>query len=188
MTRLEAVIFDLEFLFSHPNLIKEYRDMNLKIGATTHSDMMIGSSLLMQNKNYAPDTSVCSNGKWVKRGTHGFQFGQFPLGSLEINRPEPYMCILNAMMLNPNSKSYQYVKIDSTLAGVEEGRNAGMWTIGFTKEEEEISLMRSKGADYVECSNIKVIDTLRKINLLLDPSITGGKTKPNGYKKENDFY
>jgi phosphonoacetaldehyde hydrolase len=54
-------------------------------------------------------------------------------------RPAPYMCFLNAIRLNV-WPMWSMVKIGDTIADVEEGRNAGMWTIGLSKSGNEIGL------------------------------------------------
>ncbi len=71
-------------------------------------------------RGYEPDSTVCA--------------AQVPAG-----RPEPWMCLENAR----NLRVYPLeacVKVDDTLPGIEEGLNAGMWTIGLTKTGNEIGL------------------------------------------------
>ena len=49
------------------------------------------------------------------------------------------MCVQNAQILG----TYPFescVKVDDTLPGIEEGLNAGMWTVGLTKTGNEIGL------------------------------------------------
>lgn len=54
-------------------------------------------------------------------------------------RPAPFMCYLNALRLGvfPFSKM---VKIGDTVADIQEGLNAGMWTIGVTKSGNEVGM------------------------------------------------
>jgi phosphonoacetaldehyde hydrolase len=54
-------------------------------------------------------------------------------------RPAPFMCFLNAIRLGIYPM-WSMVKIGDTLTDVEEGRNAGMWTIGLTRSGNEIGL------------------------------------------------
>jgi phosphonoacetaldehyde hydrolase len=73
-----------------------------------------------KKRGYEPDSSVSA--------------AQVPAG-----RPEPWMCVQNAMNLGV----YPFeacVKVDDTLPGIEEGLNAGMWTIGLAKTGNEIGL------------------------------------------------
>ena len=49
------------------------------------------------------------------------------------------MCLQNAMYLQIYPME-AIVKVDDTLPGIEEGLNAGMWTIGLAKTGNEIGL------------------------------------------------
>ncbi len=102
--------------------VSEFRKMGLKIGSTTGymramMDILLGEA---ERQGYAPDYSVCAQ--------------EVPAG-----RPEPWMCVMNAMGL----RVYPFeacVKVDDTLPGIEEGLNAGMWTVGLAKTGNEIGL------------------------------------------------
>jgi len=77
-----------------------------------------------RNRGYEPDSSVCAS--------------EVPAG-----RPEPWMCVQNAMNLG----IYPFeavVKVDDTLPGIEEGLNAAMWTIGLAKTGNEIGLNKEE--------------------------------------------
>jgi phosphonoacetaldehyde hydrolase len=67
-----------------------------------------------------PDSTVCAN--------------EVPAG-----RPFPHMCLQNAINLAVTT-IYSCVKIDDTVPGVEEGLNAGMWSIGLAMSGNEIGL------------------------------------------------
>jgi phosphonoacetaldehyde hydrolase len=54
-------------------------------------------------------------------------------------RPAPFMCFLNAIRLGA-WPMWSMVKIGDTIADVEEGRNAGMWTIALSRSGNEIGL------------------------------------------------
>jgi phosphonoacetaldehyde hydrolase len=54
-------------------------------------------------------------------------------------RPAPWMCYLSAVRLGV-FPLWQMVKIGDTPSDVEEGRNAGMWTIGITRTGNEVGL------------------------------------------------
>lgn len=102
--------------------VADFRKRGLKIGSTTGFMRSMMDILLEEAKKrgYEPDTSVCAS--------------EVPAG-----RPEPWMCVQNAMMLG----IYPFeaiVKVDDTLPGIEEGLNAGMWTIGLAKTGNEIGL------------------------------------------------
>jgi phosphonoacetaldehyde hydrolase len=102
--------------------VKAFRGKGLKIGSTTgYTGEMMG--ILLQeakNRGYEPDSTVCAT--------------DVPAG-----RPEPWMCIQNAMNLGIYPME-AIVKIGDTLPDIEEGLNAGMWTIGLAKTGNEIGL------------------------------------------------
>jgi phosphonoacetaldehyde hydrolase len=67
---------------------------------------------------FAPDHAVCPD--------------DVPAG-----RPQPFMCYLNALRLEI-APMWTIVKIGDTPADIEEGLNAGMWTIGITRTGNEV--------------------------------------------------
>jgi phosphonoacetaldehyde hydrolase len=54
-------------------------------------------------------------------------------------RPYPFMCLQNAINLQVDCVA-ACVKVDDTIPGVEEGLNAGMWTIGLAISGNEVGL------------------------------------------------
>jgi phosphonoacetaldehyde hydrolase len=56
-----------------------------------------------------------------------------------VGRPAPFMCFVNAIRLNVHPM-WELVKIGDTVADMEEGRNAGMWTIGLSRQGNEVGL------------------------------------------------
>jgi phosphonoacetaldehyde hydrolase len=102
--------------------VEAFRRSNLKIGSTTGytGEMMTLLKSEAKARGYDPDASVCAT--------------DVPEG-----RPAPWMCVQNAQILG----TYPFeacVKVDDTLPGIEEGLNAGMWTIGLTRTGNEIGL------------------------------------------------
>ena len=102
--------------------IQEFRARGLKIGSTTgYTREMMG---LLQSeaakRGYVPDSTVCAT--------------DVPEG-----RPAPFMCLQNMLNLQVYPPE-AIVKVDDTLPGIEEGLNAGMWTIGLAKTGNEIGL------------------------------------------------
>ncbi|MBR9829285.1 MAG: HAD-IA family hydrolase, partial [Oceanospirillales bacterium] len=71
-------------------------------------------------QGYTPDSNVCAT--------------EVPKG-----RPYPYMSLKNAMDLGVKHLC-ACVKIDDTLTGIEEGLNAGMWTIGVAVSGNEVGM------------------------------------------------
>ena len=102
--------------------VKAFRGKGLKIGSTTgYTGEMMGILLKeAKNRGYEPDSTVCAT--------------DVPAG-----RPEPWMCVQNAMNLGIYPME-AIVKIGDTLPDIEEGLNAGMWTIGLAKTGNEIGL------------------------------------------------
>ncbi|MCL4177613.1 MAG: phosphonoacetaldehyde hydrolase [Verrucomicrobia bacterium] len=102
--------------------LKDFRGRGLKIGSTTGytGDMM---KLLLQEakrRGYEPDATVCAT--------------DVPAG-----RPEPWMCLQNAMQLRIFPME-AIVKVGDTLPDIEEGLNAGMWTVGLARTGNELGL------------------------------------------------
>jgi phosphonoacetaldehyde hydrolase len=98
------------------------RARGLKIGSTTGytEEMMVLLQSEAKRRGYQPDTTVCAT--------------QVPAG-----RPHPFMCLQNAILLQTYPLE-AFVKIGDTLPDIEEGLNAGMWTIGLAKTGNEMGL------------------------------------------------
>ncbi len=108
--------------------VAECRRRGLKIGSTTGytGEMMALLAEEAKRRGYAPDSTVCAT--------------QVPAG-----RPHPYMCWQNAI----NLQTYPleaFVKIGDTLPDIEEGLNAGMWTVGLAKTGNEMGLSETEVA------------------------------------------
>jgi phosphonoacetaldehyde hydrolase len=102
--------------------VADFRRRGLKIGSTTGytSEMMTLLQAEAKKRGYQPDSTVCAT--------------EVPAG-----RPEPWMCVQNAL----NLRVYPFeacVKVDDTLPGIEEGLNAGMWSIGLARTGNELGL------------------------------------------------
>jgi len=104
------------------------RERGLKIGSTTGylPDMMEILQKEARNRGYEPDSTVCA--------------GDVPAG-----RPEPWMCLRNAEKLGVYPMK-AIVKIGDTLPDIEEGLNAGMWTVGLAKTGNEMGLNEAEVA------------------------------------------
>jgi len=79
-----------------------------------------------KRRGYSPDATVCAT--------------QVPAG-----RPHPYMCLQNAILLQTYPVE-AFVKIGDTLPDIEEGLNAGMWTIGLAKTGNELGMTEEQVA------------------------------------------
>jgi phosphonoacetaldehyde hydrolase len=98
------------------------RKRGMKIGSTTGylREMMEINLRDAKKQGYEPDSTVCAS--------------DVPAG-----RPYPYMCLQNVINLQVSPVG-SCVKIDDTVPGIEEGLNAGMWTIGLAVSGNEIGL------------------------------------------------
>jgi phosphonoacetaldehyde hydrolase len=99
-----------------------FRARGLKIGSTTGYVRELMDVLLphAEKQGLHVDSLVCPS-------------------DVAVGRPAPYMCFLNAMRMNVHPM-WELVKIGDTPADVDEGRNAGMWTIGVTRQGNEVGL------------------------------------------------
>ncbi len=102
--------------------IADFHQRGLKIGSTTGYTRAIMDALmpLAAQHGYAPDALVCAD--------------EAPAG-----RPYPWMCYFNQIQLGVYPGDV-CVKIGDTVPDIEEGLNAGMWTIGVVKCGNEIGL------------------------------------------------
>jgi len=99
-----------------------FRARGLKIGSTTGYVRELMDVLLPHAEKHGlhVDSMICPS-------------------DVAVGRPAPYMCFLNAMKLNV-FPMWELVKIGDTPADVDEGRNAGMWTVGLTRQGNEVGL------------------------------------------------
>ncbi|MFH1137841.1 MAG: phosphonoacetaldehyde hydrolase [Pseudomonadota bacterium] len=102
--------------------LKAFRAAGLKIGSTTGYTRPMVEVLAAEakRKGYEPDAVVSSS--------------DVPAG-----RPYPFGCYLNAVKLGVYPLEAM-VKIGDTIADIQEGLNAGMWTIGLTKTGNGVGL------------------------------------------------
>ena len=102
--------------------IAELRSMDVKIGSCTGYTGPMMDVLVPEaaRKGYSPDSVVSSTD--VPRG-----------------RPYPWMCFQTAINLEVYPMEAM-VKIGDSISDVQEGLNAGMWTIGLTKSGNEMGL------------------------------------------------
>jgi phosphonoacetaldehyde hydrolase len=103
-------------------VVAELRKRGAKIGSTTGylSEMMKINREDAKRQGYEPDSTVCAS--------------DVPAG-----RPYPYMCLQNAINLKVTTVQ-SCVKVDDTVPGVEEGLNAGMWTVGLAVSGNEVGI------------------------------------------------
>jgi phosphonoacetaldehyde hydrolase len=102
--------------------VKALRERGYKIGSTTgyNTEMMAVNLRDAKKQGYVPDSTVCAS--------------DVPHG-----RPYPFMCLANMINLGV-SPVEACVKVDDTRPGIEEGLNAGMWTVGLAVSGNEVGL------------------------------------------------
>jgi phosphonoacetaldehyde hydrolase len=108
-----AVVTDYATLIEGvPELVTRLRQRGLKIGSTTGYIREIMAPLLplAAKQGYAPDNLVCA-------------------GDLAEGRPSPMMMYRTFLDLGVWPAS-SVLKVDDTEVGIEEGLNAGCWTVG----------------------------------------------------------
>jgi phosphonoacetaldehyde hydrolase len=108
--------------------VADFRRRRLKIGSTTGytGEMMTILQDEARKRGYVPDSTVCAT--------------QVPAG-----RPSPYMCLQNAINLQVFPME-AVVKVGDTLPDIEEGLNAGMWTVGLALTGNEMGLPEKETA------------------------------------------
>lgn len=103
-------------------VVKALRARGLRVGSTTGYTRAMMDVLAPESarRGFAPEVIVCADE--VRRA-----------------RPWPDMCLQNALELGVSSVS-ACVKIDDTVAGIEEGKRAGMWAVGVVMTGNELGV------------------------------------------------
>jgi phosphonoacetaldehyde hydrolase len=106
--------------------VRALRGRGLKIGSTTGftREMMEVLVPAASRRGYCPDVTVSAT--------------DVPAG-----RPYPFMCLKNVIELKVSSVE-ACVKVDDTIVGIEEGLNAGMWTVGVVMTGNELGLQKGE--------------------------------------------
>ena len=102
--------------------VADLRKRGIKIGTNTgySSDMTAVNLADAKTQGFEPDSCVSAS--------------DVPAG-----RPYPFMCLQNAIELQVDCVE-ACVKVDDTVPGIEEGLNAGMWSIGLAVSGNEVGL------------------------------------------------
>lgn len=139
-SELEPAMSSVAAQFAEPikgtlELIEELHSRGIKVGSTTGYMAPIMQRVIpaAEKFGFRPDCIVSSS--------------EVPAG-----RPKPWMCYLNAQKLNV-FPMHHMIKIGDTIADLEEGLNAGMWTICLTLSGNEVGL----SAEEVEASQASEI-------------------------------
>lgn len=130
-----------------PETVDHLRTRGLKIGSTTgYTRPMLDFLMsLAKAQGFAPDCALC------------------PEDVPGRGRPAPWMCYLNAVRLQAGPL-WTMVKIGDTPSDIQEGCNAGMWTIGITRTGNEVGLT---AAEWESASASQRSDVLAKAAIRL---------------------
>lgn len=126
-TELEPALAAIVKDFCQPvpgaiELINSLKSQGIKVGTTTGYVEDIMNNILPHTSaaGLLPDSMVSSS-------------------EVSAGRPAPWMIYLNCEIMNVYPLR-QMVKIGDTVADIQEGKNAGVWTIGLTKSGNELGL------------------------------------------------
>lgn len=102
--------------------VRDWQSRGIRIGSTTGYTRPMLAPVLAQaaQQGYRPDASVCPD-------------------EVRSGRPAPWMLMKNAELLDVYPPR-GCVKIGDTVVDIEEGKNAGMWTIGITRTGNFVGL------------------------------------------------
>ena len=114
-------------------VVKRWQERGLLIGTTTGYTREMLAPVLQHaaEGGYRPDASVCPD-------------------EVGAGRPAPWMLMRNAQLLGVYPPA-SCVKIGDTVSDIEEGKNAGMWTIGLTRTGNLIGLDAVSWEQLSEC-------------------------------------
>lgn len=143
------------------------RARGLKVGSTTGYPRVVMEKLMQAAaaNGYVPDCTVCAD--------------DLAAGA----RPGPWMALQCVLDLKIGNVAH-CVKVDDTLPGIYEGRNAGMWTVGVmlsgspagltqaeyeaADEDERASLRRRIAPEFTAAGAHYVIDSIADLLTVLD--------------------
>ncbi|MGC9946348.1 MAG: phosphonoacetaldehyde hydrolase [Bryobacteraceae bacterium] len=127
-----------------PATVEALRARGIKIGGTTgYTRPML--DLLLETaaaEGYRPDCALCPD-------------------DTVAGRPWPWMCYLNAICLRTYPMCTM-VKFGDTISDIEEGRNAGMWTIGIARTGNMIGLTAEELAGLPAAEQAARLDAARR--------------------------
>jgi len=142
----------LEVLEHHSGVIagvqqaaERMRGRGLRIGTTTGYNRAMLDYVLdrAREQGFVPDESLCPD--------------DVPSG-----RPAPFMCYLNAVRMKV-FPMWTLVKIGDTAVDIEEGLNAGMWTIGITRTGNEVGLSPAEWNSATESERVRRLARARAV-------------------------
>jgi phosphonoacetaldehyde hydrolase len=120
--QLSCLAMHAELIPGAAEAVERFRSRGMKVGSTTGYtrpmlEMLLGRA---EAQGYRPDASVCPD-------------------DVGAGRPMPWMCYENAIRLKVFPLE-ACVKIGDTVSDVQEGLNAGMWTLAVVATGNEVGL------------------------------------------------
>lgn len=114
-------------IFGVPEIAAALRSRGVKIGSTTGYTRTMLDFIVdrAREQGFKPDCAICPQ--------------DVPGGG----RPAPWMCYLNAIRMEV-SPLWAMAKIGDTPSDIEEGLNAGMWTVAVTRTGNEAGLTEAE--------------------------------------------
>lgn len=142
---LEEILIEVVKDYAEPiegavELIDELKSLRIKVGTGTGYKANMMASLIPAAEKFGLKPDCIINSSDVPEG-----------------RPKPWMCYLNAIQLDAYPL-FEMVKIGDTIADIEEGLNAGMWTIGLTRSGNEVGLSKLEQDSIPEDELNEIID------------------------------
>ena len=132
--QLQIVAQHSQLIPGAADAIKNWQQRSIRIGTTTGYTRQMLAPVMAQaaQHGYQPDASVCPD-------------------EVSAGRPAPWMLMKNAQLLDVYPPS-ACVKIGDTIVDIEEGKNAGMWTIGLTRTGNLVGLDSEQWAQLPEAT------------------------------------
>jgi phosphonoacetaldehyde hydrolase len=127
-----------------PATVDELRARGIKIGSTTGYTRPMLDVLLATAaaEGYQPDCALCPDDTIA-------------------GRPRPWMCYLNAIQLR-TYPMHTMVKIGDTISDIDEGHNAGMWTVGIARTGNMVGLTAEELAALPAVEQTARLETARR--------------------------
>src|SRR5580658_7608305 len=124
--------------------VEELRARGIKIGSTTGYTRPMLDVLLATAaaEGYQPDCALCPD-------------------DTVAGRPWPWMCYLNAIRLR-SYPTHTMIKVGDTVSDIEEGTNAGMWTVGIVRTGNMIGLTAEEVAAFPPAERAARLDAARR--------------------------
>lgn len=134
-----AIIKHADVIPGVAETVNQLRKRGIRIGGTTGYSREMIKNLLREvaAKGYQPDNLICAD--------------DVPAG-----RPAPWMAVASAMKMGIYPLE-ACVKVGDTVADIEEGLNAGMWTVGITWAGNEVGLSEQ------ECESLGPDELTRRV-------------------------